>query len=52
MLQALRTAGCDVAQGFLIARPMPPEQLRAWIVRSIESTGGTNALASLGASRT
>jgi EAL domain-containing protein (putative c-di-GMP-specific phosphodiesterase class I) len=23
-------AGCDVAQGFLIAKPMPADSLRAW----------------------
>ena len=27
----LREAGCDLAQGFLLARPMPADQLRAWL---------------------
>jgi EAL domain-containing protein (putative c-di-GMP-specific phosphodiesterase class I) len=27
----LRTLGCGVAQGFLFARPMPPDALRAWL---------------------
>jgi EAL domain-containing protein (putative c-di-GMP-specific phosphodiesterase class I)/CheY-like chemotaxis protein len=27
---ALRAMGCDLAQGFLVARPMPGEQIRAW----------------------
>jgi diguanylate cyclase (GGDEF)-like protein len=27
--QLLRELGCDLMQGFLLARPMPPEQLRA-----------------------
>ena len=26
----LRRAGCDVAQGYLIARPMPAEHIDAW----------------------
>jgi predicted signal transduction protein with EAL and GGDEF domain len=28
----LRTLGCDLAQGFLIARPMPIEDLQAWVM--------------------
>jgi len=27
---ALRGMGCDLAQGYLVARPMPGEQIRAW----------------------
>jgi diguanylate cyclase (GGDEF)-like protein len=30
-LQMLRKAGCDVAQGYHIARPMPAEQLTQWL---------------------
>lgn len=30
-LQHLRTLGCDEAQGFIIARPMPPAELQAWL---------------------
>jgi EAL domain-containing protein (putative c-di-GMP-specific phosphodiesterase class I) len=30
-LAALRESQCDVAQGFLLARPMTVDQLSAWI---------------------
>jgi len=30
-LALLREWGCDVAQGFHICRPLPPEQLEAWL---------------------
>jgi EAL domain-containing protein (putative c-di-GMP-specific phosphodiesterase class I) len=30
-LNILRTLGCDVAQGFLISRPLPPEALVRWL---------------------
>jgi diguanylate cyclase (GGDEF)-like protein len=33
-LQRLRTLGCDEAQGFVIARPMPPAELQAWLSAS------------------
>ena len=39
----LRTAGCDLAQGYFIARPMPANELAAWIsgweIRYNELTG-------------
>jgi diguanylate cyclase (GGDEF)-like protein len=28
--QALRASGCDVAQGFLYSRPVPPAEIAAW----------------------
>ncbi|MEP7111850.1 MAG: bifunctional diguanylate cyclase/phosphodiesterase, partial [Ilumatobacteraceae bacterium] len=31
ILLRLRAAGCDVAQGFLLARPMPLDRLAAWL---------------------
>lgn len=30
-LSALSELGCDVVQGYLLGRPMPEEQLRAWL---------------------
>jgi EAL domain-containing protein (putative c-di-GMP-specific phosphodiesterase class I) len=30
-LERLRGLGCDVAQGFGIAHPMPPEALPRWV---------------------
>lgn len=32
-MRALRKLGCDLAQGFLIARPMPADDLLRWISR-------------------
>jgi diguanylate cyclase (GGDEF)-like protein len=34
----LREAGCDLAQGFLLARPMPADQLRGWLANVPEPT--------------
>ena len=31
VLTALRSGGCDVAQGFFLARPMPVEHLPEWL---------------------
>jgi diguanylate cyclase (GGDEF)-like protein len=31
VLQTLREAGCDLAQGYLLARPMPAQQLPRWL---------------------
>jgi diguanylate cyclase (GGDEF)-like protein len=32
ILSELETLGCDIAQGYLLARPMPPRQLPAWLL--------------------
>jgi EAL domain-containing protein (putative c-di-GMP-specific phosphodiesterase class I) len=31
ILTALADLGCDVAQGFHISRPLPPDELAAWV---------------------
>ena len=33
-LARLRELGCDSVQGFLLARPMPPEEIPAWVKES------------------
>lgn len=38
-LDLLRRLGCDLVQGFLIARPMPGEDLTAWLARAPERHG-------------
>jgi diguanylate cyclase len=35
--ERLRDSGCDSAQGYLIARPMPLEELQAWFARATTS---------------
>jgi len=38
-LRLVREAGCDLAQGWLLAQPMPADQLLAWVQR-LQSVGG------------
>jgi diguanylate cyclase len=33
-LQTLVALGCDVAQGYFVSRPLPPEELEAWLASS------------------
>ncbi len=42
---ALRALGCDVAQGFAIARPMPVEAFLTWLARSAAEAHRAGALA-------
>jgi diguanylate cyclase len=42
-LYALRQSGCDVAQGYVIARPMPSDALEAWINTGYASTRATSS---------
>jgi predicted signal transduction protein with EAL and GGDEF domain len=44
-LRLVREAGCDLAQGWLLARPMPAEDLPRWVGRLRDAAGD---LASLG----
>ena len=50
VLVALREAGCDLAQGFLLARPMPIDRLREWLRTPIDQSFLTDS-AGLGAPR-
>lgn len=34
-LATLRAIGCDLVQGFLLGRPMPPAELRAWLAGQV-----------------
>jgi diguanylate cyclase (GGDEF)-like protein len=38
-LRLVREAGCDLAQGWLLAEPMPADQLLSW-VRRLQAAGG------------
>ena len=30
-LETLHALGCDTAQGFLVSRPMPPDEVAPWL---------------------
>jgi diguanylate cyclase (GGDEF)-like protein len=38
----LREAGCDLAQGFLLARPMPAEQLRGFLSTAVQPSSSAS----------
>ena len=42
-LHALAHAGCDVAQGYGIARPMPADALHEWITNAASPIAATNS---------
>ncbi|MGY1822546.1 EAL domain-containing protein [Geodermatophilus sp. SYSU D00079] len=50
-LQMVREAGCDMAQGYLLARPMPAGEVMRWASRVREAGGDSCALALQGHSR-
>lgn len=41
--ESLRVSGCDSAQGYLLARPMPLEQLSQWLARTFHEAGVNTA---------
>jgi EAL domain-containing protein (putative c-di-GMP-specific phosphodiesterase class I) len=44
--QRLLDLGCDEGQGFLLARPMPPEQLEGWVTSHHSDVPGESVTAS------
>ncbi|MGY1746285.1 putative bifunctional diguanylate cyclase/phosphodiesterase [Blastococcus sp. SYSU D00695] len=50
-LQMVREAGCDLAQGYLLARPMPASEVWRWAGRVRDAGGDSCALALSGSPR-
>jgi diguanylate cyclase (GGDEF)-like protein len=42
VLQHLRQAGCNAAQGYFISRPLPPEALECWVSDRVEVIADLN----------
>ncbi len=42
-LRELRTLGCDGAQGFHLLRPLPPDEVAAWLHERAQALGGRRA---------
>ena len=49
-LQMVREAGCDLAQGYLLAHPMPASEVLRWASR-VRAAGGDSCALALQASR-
>ena len=43
VLNSLRSVGCDEAQGYLLARPMPHALLLEWLERALPPSGDHSA---------
>jgi sensor c-di-GMP phosphodiesterase-like protein len=39
----LAELGCDTAQGYLLSRPLPPEELSAWLQERAERPSATTS---------
>jgi EAL domain-containing protein (putative c-di-GMP-specific phosphodiesterase class I) len=44
-LRMVQAAGCDLAQGWLLGRPMPPADIPAWVARVHEAEGDLDRMA-------
>jgi diguanylate cyclase (GGDEF)-like protein/PAS domain S-box-containing protein len=44
-LRMVQAAGCDLAQGWLLGRPMPPADVPAWVARVHEAEGDLDRMA-------
>ena len=42
-LRELRTLGCDGAQGFHLLRPLPPDEVAAWLHERAQALVGRRA---------
>ncbi|MGY1811166.1 putative bifunctional diguanylate cyclase/phosphodiesterase [Blastococcus sp. SYSU D00820] len=49
-LRMVREAGCDLAQGYLLARPMPAAEVTDW-ARRVRAAGGDSCALALGGTR-